>query len=181
MTDLVFLDVETTGLDLDRDRIWEFAAIRRTPDGTETELHMQVRHDLKLAAALPDKFRRDHADRYDRPGAEFAWHAPHKIARFMEGRPQIVGVNPTFDTSILARMMARQGVTPPWDHRLLDLPAITIGRLWAVGELVEFPARSDDLAARAGIDTERYARHTAMGDVEWCRDWWDTLNRPVIL
>src|SRR5205814_1988195 len=35
---LVFLDTETTGLDVDHGHgIWEFAAIRREPDGTETE------------------------------------------------------------------------------------------------------------------------------------------------
>ena len=43
---LVFLDTETTGLALDDD-IWEFAAIRREPDGTEARLHLFERRDRR--------------------------------------------------------------------------------------------------------------------------------------
>lgn len=154
MTDLVFVDTETTGLGPD-DEIWEFAAIRRTPEGEESTLLIQVKHDIDKAAELPDKFFRDYSARYDDTWALSPRDAAENVYGFLHGRPHLVGANPAFDAQMLTRLLA--GYIPiPW--------------------------RSDDLAAQVGVPTTGadgrplYDRHTAMGDVEWCRDWWDALN-----
>ena len=34
---------------------------------------------------------------------------------------------------------------------------------------------SDKLSAACGINPDDYARHTAMGDVLWCRDWYNRM------
>ena len=67
MTSLVFLDTETLGLDI-TDPIWEVAAIRREPDGTETRHHWHVGGEFgqPFAPALdfPERFRADFDRRY---------------------------------------------------------------------------------------------------------------------
>lgn len=181
MSDLVFLDTETTGLGPD-DEIWEFAAIRRTPEGEESTLLLQVRHDTDKAAELPEKFYRDYSDRYDDTWALSPRDAAENIYGFLHGRPHLVGANPAFDAQMLTRLLAEYDLAPPWHYHLIDLEAVTVGYLLSLGKEVPIPWRSDDLAARVGAPTTDpgghalYDRHTAMGDVEWCRDWWDALN-----
>ena len=63
---LVFLDTETTGLDL-TDDIWEFSAIRRDPNGIETGCGMFIEHSAEKAARLPERFRADLERRYNPP------------------------------------------------------------------------------------------------------------------
>ncbi|NDK91419.1 hypothetical protein GYA93_17810 [Gordonia desulfuricans] len=177
--DVVFLDTETTGLDC-YDRVWEVAAIRRDMAGRESKLHIQVQH----AGSPPPKFREDYDRRFDRSGALPHTAAASALTEFLSGRPHIVGVNPAFDAQMLERLYVDAWVSeaPPWHYHLIDLPAVTIGVLLAHGHEVELPYRSDDLAARVGAPTReedgtpRYARHTAMGDVLWARDWFDALS-----
>lgn len=185
MGDLVFIDTETTGL-MPYDEVWEVAAIRRRPDGTESPLVLQVRHHRPLAEKLPDKFRLDYQARFDW-GAALAPSAAAKIlTEFLEGRPHLVGVNPAFDAEKLAKLLRTTWdpiLLPPWHHHLIDLVAMTIGYQAAQGVPVQLPVSSDELSAMVGVPTvgphgtPRYARHTAMGDVEWVRDWFDALNR----
>lgn len=83
-------------------------------------------------------------------------------------------------------------LTPSWDYHLLDLYALSIGALHARraieagGRWVPAPTdleiASDDLSAGFGVPTTSttgeplYARHTALGDARWARDWWDALT-----
>jgi hypothetical protein len=71
VTDVVFMDTETLGLDIDSP-IWEFAAIRRGPLGpldeiVERELHIQIHHYAELwltgPDALPEEFAAAHCGR----------------------------------------------------------------------------------------------------------------------
>ncbi|QGJ87618.1 exonuclease [Gordonia phage Faith5x5] len=181
MTDLVFLDTETTGLGPD-DEVWEFAAIRRRFNAmgyVEARLHIHIEHDIDKAAELPEKFFRDYSDRYEKGVPQSS--AGEMIGAFLAGKPHLVGANPAFDAGMLARLLALHGRRPPWHYHLIDLEAVTLGYLLGRGEHVDLPWRSDDLAARVGAPTtdadgfSLYDRHTAMGDVLWCRDWWDAL------
>lgn len=54
MTDIVFLDTETLGLDHDAP-VWEFAAIRRQASGTETSVKSTVRYLLDRYPSLLDE------------------------------------------------------------------------------------------------------------------------------
>ena len=190
MTTFAFVDTETTGLTID-DEVWEFAAIIRRDDGTESTVHLHIEHDWRLLDGLPERFRADHDARfgmasgmhvYTRSGAASIIHAALHGAH-------IVGVNPAFDAGMLERLLHNwHGLAPSWHYHLIDLEAFTIGYLLArkqeagsPGLPVDMPWRSDDLAGRVmpmrvADDAPKYARHTAVGDAEWCRDWWDALT-----
>ncbi|MCH5645143.1 exonuclease domain-containing protein [Gordonia sp. ABSL49_1] len=178
---IAFIDTETTGLTPD-DEIWEFACIRRDPDGTEQRTILHIEHDQYLMVDLPERFVVDHDRRF---GADHEVHsrvdAAKIIHRILDGT-HLVGANPAFDAGMLTRLLRVANLDPSWHYHLIDLEAVTLGYLIARGETVKLPWRSDNLAARVGaptVDPETgplYDRHTAMGDVLWCRDWWDAIT-----
>lgn len=179
MSDIVFMDTETLGLDIDSP-IWEFAAIRRTPEGTETQLHIQIHHypDSWLTGpdALPDQFAADYRDRFDAGHAWVPAGAARAIASFLSGGPHIVGAVPSFDTARISHQLLRPARIPdPWHYHLIDVENVVAGYLAGRGELFPPPWKSDQLSAAVGVDPEMFDRHTAMGDVLWTRAQWDAV------
>lgn len=184
---LVFLDTETTGLTLE-DEIWEIAAIRREPDGTERELHLFVQHDTLKCTALPERFAKDHAARFPQSKTA-AWHptaqtrkaAAREIWSFTTGA-HIVGAVPNFDTERLAKLIREHddGRRPGWHYHLIDVENLAVGWLAARGIEFPLPWRSDDLAELCGVEPIPEAdRHTAMGDARWVRAWYDAIMPPA--
>jgi hypothetical protein len=175
--DTVFLDTETTGLEDDSD-IWEFAAIRRTSEGAEDRMLIQIFHDAHKAAGLPPEFQADHATRFDPGQALRQYDAARKIAAFLAPgpgnvAPQIVGAVPSFDTGLIARLL-RRNISPvqpvPWYHRLRCVESITAGHLGhEIGGL-------QACLAALGLPTgDAAAAHTAMGDALSARAIWDAV------
>jgi DNA polymerase III epsilon subunit-like protein len=177
------MDTETTGLSLDDD-IWEFAAIRREDDGTETEHHLFIRHDAKKCGALPESFWKDHLTRYDAEQAV----SPEDAAAYLEpllndGRPHVVGAVPNFDTERLALLLRAHGFEPRWHHHLIDVENLAVGYLAAkyAGVSLALPPEarppwdSNVLSKAVGVDPADFARHTAMGDVLWARAIFDRV------
>lgn len=203
MTRIVFLDTETTGLTL-HDEIWEFAAIAREPDGTETTHHMFLQHNTQRCNLLPPEFLADHQARF--PIGADAWHpdvktreeAAHEIAGILSGRPHIVGAVPNFDTERIAILLRRFGLETDWHHHLIDVEALAVG--WAHGVfrahadmlatqgkphhavdrgptlVTGLPWDSDALSRSLGVDPEQFDRHTALGDVLWVRAQYDAIT-----
>lgn len=178
---IAIIDCETTGL-TPEDEIWEFACIRREPDGTETRTILHIEHDQYLMTDLPERFIVDHDTRF---GANREVHSRVDAARIIHAALDgchLVGANPAFDAGMLTRLLRVANLDPSWHYHLIDLEAATVGYLLACQDDIPIPWRSDDLAAQVGVPTTGadgrplYDRHTAMGDVEWCRDWWDALN-----
>ncbi|MBR7191692.1 exonuclease domain-containing protein [Gordonia sp. SCSIO 19800] len=64
---VAFVDTETTGLDRSAE-IWEFAAIIRRGDGSESTVHIHIEHDIEAAQGLPERFRDDHNRRFGAMG-----------------------------------------------------------------------------------------------------------------
>jgi hypothetical protein len=87
----------------------------------------------------------------------------------------VVGAVPSFDTERLAKLMRRAGITPSWHYHLIDVENLAVGWLAARGETPSLPWRSDVLSKAVGVDPGNYARHTAMGDVQWVRDQYDAM------
>lgn len=162
MTVLVFLDVETTGLDPRWDDVWEFAAIRREPDGTETRHHAFVRHDARKRDSMPEPLRDDLEARYDNESALGNFAFMDLLRLVLAGKPRIVGACPWFDTAFLAEY-----IVPCWSHRLVDVETLAAGKL---GRLVDGLA---DAAAAFGI--ENPGAHTAMGDAETAMHVFDAV------
>lgn len=185
---ICFLDTETTGLSLDDD-IWEIAAIRRGPDGTERELHLFVDHDEAKCARLPEAFLSDHHARYPhdcthRHGARAAINtgaivtrgtAAEKVAKFTRGA-HIVGAVPNFDTERIAILFDRHGLEPGWHYHLIDVESLAVGYLAAKGTPWAPPWKSDDLSRACGVETPPDdLRHTAMGDARWAMALYDGI------
>jgi hypothetical protein len=181
VSDLVFIDTETTGLKL-HDHIWEFAAIRRFADGTESVTHIHIDHDPDKTNGLPEKYRNDILARfgvgqhiYTPAGAASIIHAA------LYGQPHLVGANIAFDAGMIERLLDAHGLEAPWHYHLLDVETLTVGMLADMGRSVERPWRSDDLAELISVDqtdddgNPRFERHTALGDAHWVRTWWDQL------
>ena len=80
MSDLVFMDTETLGLELDSP-IWEFAAIRREPGGQESRLHMFINHNpARMSIDLPESFRADYEKRWQAAKDGSLVAQPHNAA-----------------------------------------------------------------------------------------------------
>jgi hypothetical protein len=188
---LVFLDVESTGLDPVRDEVWEVAAVRYEPDGRVTFNHSWfVEHSLHRTALLPAPFRADHDARYDARRAMTQEQTaavlvdvfrPHVGA---EGpvRPHLVGAVPSFDEAFLRRLLKGSS---PWHYHLVDVETLAVGFL--AGEdpgAWQPPWRSDDLTRALGLEPPAPGvRHTAMGDVDWTIAVYDAvlgLPRPPL-
>lgn len=199
LSDIVFLDTETLGLDHDAP-IWEFAAIRRQASGTETSLHIFIEHEPEpWLSEMPARFAADYRDRYnlvDDIPVYTEYDAAEMIVDFLhddEQPPHIVGAVPDFDTTRLTRLLVRNefaGVTRcerialacqtmphrlPWHYHLIDVENLAVGYLSALGQLIDPPYKSDTLSAALGVDPEQFDRHTAMGDVLWVRAQYDAI------
>lgn len=194
MTDIVFMDTETLGLDIDAP-VWEFAAIRRhinSPEvadasgitSTERRLHIQIHHYtgswLTGPDALPEEFADDYRRRFNADTAYGQTVAARVIAEFLsefkDGRPYIVGAVPSFDTERIRHQLLRPcGIPDPWHYHLIDIENIVAGYLRGRGMLSRMPWKSDGLSASVGVDPAKFERHTAMGDVLWTRAQWDAV------
>jgi hypothetical protein len=186
MSALVFMDTETTGLCLSDD-IWEFAAVRRNEDGTESELHMFIEHDAAKCAQLPERFRADHASRFPSSCSDRA--TPRREAcqaissLFGPDRPHVVGAVPNFDTERVARMMRAEWPRwpnhQPWHYHLIDVETLAVGALVArrlQGHVdLSLPWDSDELSTAVGVVPTQFERHTAMGDVRWAMAIYDAV------
>ena len=183
MGSLVFLDTETTGLDLDDD-IWEFAGIRRDLDGAQTELHLFIEHDAEKADLhLPEKFLADHDARFDAEHAVSRTDAARLIHRLLlpsdDGtKVHVVGAVPSFDTERLALLLDGAGFIPPWHHHLIDVEALAVGFLEGTQPRYRTPLpwNSDGLSRRLGVEPPTAGRHTAMGDALWAMSLYDAVR-----
>lgn len=180
---LVFMDTETTGLSLDDD-VWEFAGIRREPDGTETELHLFIEHNEHRCARLPEAFLKDHRARYDEALAVSRGTAAGRIYRFLAPHPEhgpvhIVGAVPNFDTERLTLLLERHDRTWPAHYHLVDVENLAVGFLAArtipSPRPILPPWDSDELSELLGVEPMGEERHTAMGDARWARAIFDRV------
>lgn len=116
-TPLVFLDIETTGLDPDLHEVWEVAAaVDDGPVQSFVVPHSTLTADPK-ALELNGYWDRG-ADAHVSDVADLA------LREILAGAT-VVGANPAFDTAFLR---ARWGVAP-WHYRLLDVEAMALGVL----------------------------------------------------
>lgn len=189
MTAIVFMDTETTGLAA-VDHIWEFAAIRRNDDGSESTYHAFVEHDQVLANQLPEPFRADHDARYN---ADEALSLPQFVGLLrvvFAGRPHVIGAVPNFDTERLARILADAGHPPLWHYHLRDIENLAAGYLLGRrsaragvfgvrshdGSWPEVWDDSNELSHIVGVKPDQFARHTALGDVQWAVALYDAIT-----
>lgn len=173
---LCFVDVETTGLDPERNEIWELALLCG-----EEEYHRYL--PITAALADPDALRMNRY--YERHPAHAGpdpsgatWTPPNpadvgqEVARLTAGA-HLVGLNPAFDATFLGAFLRRYEAVPAWEYHLVDVLPLVAGRF-----RVRPPWRSKDLSHLLGIAPPLQGeRHTAVGDARWARAMYDAVMR----
>lgn len=196
MSDIVFIDTETTSLRPDR-RIWDIALLTpryvgnsngpylsRPGDTPGVYQRFVQLSDLDLGNADPSslkigRFYQRHPQMepqaaYDPAVSEI--DMLHKVEELTRGA-HLVGAVPSFDAEGLAARMRANGIAPSWNHHLIDVEAMAVGWLAARGQRVELPWKSDELCAACGVDpTPEAERHTALGDVRWVQRWYQAIT-----
>lgn len=184
--DICFVDTETLGLH-PQSPIWEFAALRVFADGAEDSALFQIRHEPgvyldEMAASGPigAQLAEDYRARYS-PADAFGERDAAIMIHLVTRSALVVGCNPGFDldSQRLAGLLRRNGIEPEWHYHPLDTASMAIARLAAQDRLPEQPWKSDQLSSLIGVYPHEFPRHTAMGDVQWCRAQWNVLMKPL--
>lgn len=158
---LVFLDIETTGLDPARHEVWEIAyAVDDAPIRSAF-----VTHDVRTADGAAMKLN-GYLDRM--PSGMYDWEEMGvkfelQLKAGLTGGT-IVGANPAFDTKFLR---ARWGFEP-WLYRLIDIESYAMPHL-----KLDRPRGLAHIAERLGVQAPD---HTAAGDVHTLRECWRKLR-----
>ena len=174
---IVFLDIETTGLDPDRHSMWELALIARDDDG-DHEYHWQLPVDLATADAAALRISR-YYDRCQTLGGEILQLEPvaatgetvtklaRLVAHILDGAT-LVGAVPSFDAGFIEKWLRTNGSCPTWHHRLRCVETLTAGHL-----------RNPKIGGLAhccqALSITQEGEHTALGDARAARDIWDHI------
>lgn len=183
--DIVFLDCETLGLKRDAP-IWEFAAIRLRGNEIVAIQEFFIRHDENYGTTgLPESFAEDYRARYRYETAIGTNDACLAIRAITEDAI-VAGSNPSFDMDRLGILLAEEFLMTAWHHHPLDIPSMAVGQIArsVVAASVELgeglnltlPWNSSQISRRLSIYPDNFARHTAMGDVQWCLAQWRQMN-----
>jgi hypothetical protein len=198
--DLCFIDTETTSLHPTSGRVWEFAGIRRSGDGTEKILDFQIEQPLDEA----DPFSLKIGKYRERFGAKGEWQpydllldgqtvsdaydqnpdgkvvSPYDAARLIERFTRgasIIGNVISFDAERLGTLLRSEGEVPGWHYHIIDIEPLIVGYALAWGNPFPLPYSSTDLTNWLGAEEPTDAeRHTALGDARWVMRMWDALH-----
>lgn len=160
----LFLDTETTGLDVEKHGVWEIAyAIDDGPIKTHFVYHTLVNADPKALEI------NGYRDRYDPQihGRNFAGlgEAFEDELRLAAEGQFLVGSNPAFDH----RMLLRRWGSTPWHYRMIDIATYAMPYFgWEVPEGLARITRALDIEEND---------HTAAKDVEVLREAFYKLQR----
>ena len=181
MTPLIFLDTETTGLQIDKHTIWEIAWAVAHHDRdrgllcVQRRFHTTVRlADHELANADPEALKIGRfEERYQADAAASVYEAQKALiqdcGRIADGTghlmPHLVGAVPGFDHNMLcANWLGWPGFGQGfWHYHLIDVEVLAAGKLD-----VNPPYKHSELADMLGVEINPRTRHTAMGDVDVC-------------
>jgi len=193
MTRLLFCDCETTGLDSNRNEVWEVAAIVRDPmpDGIkghmpDAEFHWFLHINLEkadlIALNIGHYFERhpvmlkDHGQK--EPYVTNVTNDTVFAREFfnLSIGAHIVGAVPDFDTRFLAKILKRNNLLAAWHYHLVCVENLAAGKLG-----MEPPWKSDEVFAKLGYNTDtdeyRLGKHTALGDCRVVRDIYDLVMK----
>jgi DNA polymerase III epsilon subunit-like protein len=161
MSDLIWIDIETCGLDPDRADLWEIGAVEE--DGTD---HLWwVKPDLSVAdpGALRVNGFYERTILF-RPGDwRLAADVAAEVAHLTAGK-MLAGAVPSFDARFLDVFLRRYGQCPAWSHRLLCVETYAAGRLGA-----PLPVSLSDTARTLDVPIPE-GRHSALVDARLARD-----------
>jgi DNA polymerase III alpha subunit (gram-positive type) len=160
-TRFVFVDTEATGLDHGRHELTEVSWIVRFADGREVERQYFPTHTTDGADA--DALELTHYT--DRIAPQPKTPAAEWLPIFLEDARDavLVGAVPDFDARHLERMCRKLGLTPTWDHHLLDVETLALP-LIAPG--AEAPRSLAKTCEALGVPHDRDQAHGALYDAQ---------------
>ena len=176
MSEVVFIDTETTGLDPDRHEIWDIALVYEE-DGVWKEYQAFLPVDLGKAdfrALSIGHFyeRYPNTRQSTRPPVDGYTPFPHalpEIEKLTRGK-HLAGAVVSFDEERLRKLFQRQGYCPGWHYHLIDVESLAAGKLGYYP-----PWKSETLSETLGIDPDNFERHTASGDAWWAKAIYDKV------
>lgn len=121
----LYLDIETTGLDVSRHSVWEIGlAIDDEPVNSAIVTHTLVGAE-DVALDVGNYWQRMTEANFSAwEGAVWEGEVKRRLSEF-DGTLYLVGANPAFDAKFLE---ARWGITP-WHHRMIDVETFAMGAI----------------------------------------------------
>lgn len=204
--DIVYLDLETTGVEYWRHTIFEIGMIM--PNGYEREIWIQPSSDdLRIAdtnALRVNNYNRLFAERESRPGKEFLSRGGNGLTRrVVKGTAEkerlaatlaewtdgvlLAGCNVKFDQEFLEAWLRRYGACPTWDYHVLDVPTYAAGVYNAKTRhvkkgtslgLIPPPFKTSKLADAFKVPEPEEA-HTALGDARWSKQLYEAALSEI--
>ena len=112
--DLVVLDIESTGVWIEKDRIIEIALLKYKPDGSKEVLHTKVNPGMAIPPHITELTGISERDVRDAPTFK---SLSRKVADFLE-KADFGGYNiERFDLPLLQRELSDAGIAFAWDDR----------------------------------------------------------------
>jgi DNA polymerase-3 subunit epsilon len=112
--DLVVLDVESTGVWIEKDKIIEVALLKYKPDGSKEVLHTKVNPGMAIPAHITELTGISDRDVMDCPNFK---SLSRQVANFLENS-DFGGYNiERFDLPLLQRELSDAGIAFAWDDR----------------------------------------------------------------
>lgn len=188
-TKLVFIDTETTGLDLTYHEVWEIGLIDWSIGLGRWEEHLWRIWPTDLPAADPgslrvNRFYEREAELENFPGS---WDGAHNICTQITRRTAnkvIVGANPAFDAAYIEKLLLTNRFAPAWDYHMIDITSLAIGAIARSHEFSEvdfelpIPYSSGFIAKAMHLERSP-ERHTALGDArEVLETWLQVMGEP---
>lgn len=168
MSTYLFLDTETTGLDVERHGVWEIAYA--IDDGPIKQSFVRG-HDITTADPKALEINR-YYDRFPYDSFSYDWSAAEEFEEELKRSAEglfLVGSNPAFDNRFLVKRWGER----PWNYRMIDLAAYAMPYFgWVVPEGMANIAKA--------LDIEEHD-HSAAKDVEVLRKCFYALQQKYNL
>lgn len=184
MSNVCFVDTETTGLDIDRHQIWEVGLIIPGENGEPDRQRLWfLPVDLSVADPIAlniGRFRERHPSATGSTSSYVARPEAFasQFARYTWGK-HLAGAVVSFDAERLARLLRANGQCPGWHYHLIDVEALAVGYLAGMDEHlrpnIRPPWKSDQLTEALGIKVPEEDKHTALGDARWAKAIYDVV------
>ena len=162
-SDVVFVDVETTGLDPEKDSVIQIGVVRTDYTGVEIKDRLSVKvlptTQVHPQAAAVNGYTREAWVGASEPLA--AAKQLHAISRGAEFAAHCVW----FDVRFCENLLRRNGFTVPWGRRYIDTQTLV-----HLMRAKDTSMNGTNLqAALESLGGERSAVHDAAADAEWAR------------
>jgi DNA polymerase III epsilon subunit-like protein len=182
LTDLLFVDVETTGTDYEKCRILQVALILTDYDGRETnrlQLNVLPRPPFMVD---PSALRVNGIDLRTHTGVDEV-DTVIAINKFLEDnhvvRCNLAGWNASFDYMFLMELCKRNGGVGVLIRERISYSLLDVKSIAAVFDEHYYPGNLADTCEKHGI--ELVDAHTAMADIEATLKLYRKLRRKVQL